>query len=601
MQVRLGGIVLPIRRFFTPEKLMVRFLASWCGAALISLFWVPYDFHKIDFVKQIPLFPFIGCIGAVFLLLSLLAILVPSGKTDNYGMFFLVYAYALILTAQKQDTWFGLGILIVLTFVGYYLLKEDKLGLLHLPLSSGAVYGILAGCAAVYILYTGGLTSLRYTTYSSSTYDLGIFSQMFYWMKETGLPMTTCERNNLVSHFAIHISPIYYVLLPFYALFPSPVTLQISQAVILASGVIPVILLCRHMNLGNRSTLMIGFVYCFFPALTGGCFYDIHENLFLTPLLLWLFYFYEKKKWPLFWVFVLLVFSVKEDAAIYIACIGLYLLICRKEWIRGPILFLGAVGYFLGAYAYLQSQEYGSLLSSRFNSLMTDPSGGPFNIVRTLLLDPGYMFSMVFKDEKLLYLITMLLPVACIPLFNKRLSQLVLLLPFLVINLLSDYPYHYNLYFQYGFAAVALFFYLTVRNIAVFDVSKRQKILPFAVIATTVLFLSTMSNQTFYLQRAIENQEVNQKLDSYLESIPEDASVTASGYFTPKLSKRRILYHYPANHQTEYVVLDLRSTREPGGEPAIAELEKQGYVRISYEEDLIAILQNTNYADSEQF
>ena len=84
---------------------------------------------------------------------------------------------------------------------------------------------------------------------------------------------------------SIHISPIYYVLLPFYALFPSPVTLQISQAVILASGVIPVILLCRHMNLGNRSTLMIGFVYCFFPALTGGCFYDIHENLFLTPLL----------------------------------------------------------------------------------------------------------------------------------------------------------------------------------------------------------------------------------------------------------------------------------------------------------------------------
>lgn len=42
--------------------------------------------------------------------------------------------------------------------------------------------------------------------------------------------MTTCERDRVLSHFAVHVSPIYYLFLPFYALFPSPVTLEVLQA-----------------------------------------------------------------------------------------------------------------------------------------------------------------------------------------------------------------------------------------------------------------------------------------------------------------------------------------------------------------------------------
>ena len=59
-------------------------------------------------------------------------------------------------------------------------------------------------------------------------------------------------------------------------------------------GVIPVILLCRHMKLSGKATVLVSFIYSFYPALTMGCAYDLHENCFLAPLLLWLFYFFEK-------------------------------------------------------------------------------------------------------------------------------------------------------------------------------------------------------------------------------------------------------------------------------------------------------------------
>ena len=92
-----------------------------------------------------------------------------------------------------------------------------------------AACGIISAAVIAYI------TCLRYKTYSAPNYDFGIFCQMFHYMKTTGLPMVTCERNELLSHFAVHISPIYYILLPFYYIFPSPLTLQIGQAVVLAS------------------------------------------------------------------------------------------------------------------------------------------------------------------------------------------------------------------------------------------------------------------------------------------------------------------------------------------------------------------------------
>ena len=56
-------------------------------------------------------------------------------------------------------------------------------------------------------------------------------------------------------------------------------------------------------------------IYALFPAISTGCFYDIHENCFLAPLLLWLFYFFEKEKWIPMYISALLVLAVKEDAA----------------------------------------------------------------------------------------------------------------------------------------------------------------------------------------------------------------------------------------------------------------------------------------------
>lgn len=79
----------------------------------------------------------------------------------------------------------------------------------NLFLTKKRLAAILICAACLWFLFTGFLTIVRYRANYASTYDFGIFSQMYYYMDQTLAPMTTCERDGLLSHFAVHLSPIF--------------------------------------------------------------------------------------------------------------------------------------------------------------------------------------------------------------------------------------------------------------------------------------------------------------------------------------------------------------------------------------------------------
>lgn len=123
----------------------------------------------------------------------------------------------------------GLVVLALLLVYAAYGARTDAESLTAAPACTGRRAGLIIViiAAAVFLVAVLVLTVFRVLSYAAPTYDFGIFSQMFHSMRTTGLPVTTCERDRVLSHFAVHVSPIYYLFLPFYALFPSPVTLEV--------------------------------------------------------------------------------------------------------------------------------------------------------------------------------------------------------------------------------------------------------------------------------------------------------------------------------------------------------------------------------------
>lgn len=415
---------------------------------------------------------------------------------------------------------------------------------------------ILTVISIMWFLFISIMTIFRYRANYSSTFDFGIFSQMFYYMDKTFQPLTTCERDGLLSHFAVHISPIFYVLLPFYKLVPKPEMLLVIQAAVVITGIIPLYRIARLHGLSNLALLCICLIYCFYPALMGGCFYDFHENVCLTAIILWLLYAADRKKYPMIFLFWILLLMVKEDAAVYAACIGLFLFFDHKEYKYGGIIVLGSCLYFFAAIQVLTHFGDGAMIN-RYDNLISDPNMGFFSVVKTILVNPIYVFLQLFTKEKIVFMLQMLVPMGFLPLMIKRWTSLILFIPFVLINLLSDYPYQHSVYFQYTYGSAALLFYLVIIHYKNISLKYKGSLLLFCVIASILFTNGIIGQKPNYVQIYKENKAQIEKADQLFGKIPKEASVTATTFFVPKLSLREEVYMLDdIQRNTDYIVLN---------------------------------------------
>ena len=267
--------------------------------------------------------------------------------------------------------------------------------------------------------FVGIVTVLRYKSYLNSTFDFGIFTQMYENMRQTGSVATTLERNRLLSHFGVHFSPIYYIALPIYFIFPSPVTVQLIQALMIALPVIPIVLIAREYRLSNWMTVGFTLLYALYPATSGGAMYDMHENCFLTFFLLMTIWAAEKKKTYIMILMMLFAFFVKEDAAIYVLVLGTFYLLSRKDKKRGLILMVCAAVYFLIAISVVNSYGLG-IMDNRFSNLYFDADGGLSQVFKSIIANPGYVIAQMITNssadsvEKIAYFILMFGPMATV-------------------------------------------------------------------------------------------------------------------------------------------------------------------------------------------
>ena len=139
-------------------------------------------------------------------------------------------------------------------------------------------------CGFFYVLYLSVVVYYKVKANAVSSFDIGIFSQMFERMRHDLSQITTLERDGALSHFAVHISPIYYLILPFYMLFPYVETLDIIQNVIVFSGVIPLLLILRKIQLPKLMTPLFTALFFVTPVMTTSGGFHLHENCFFATI-----------------------------------------------------------------------------------------------------------------------------------------------------------------------------------------------------------------------------------------------------------------------------------------------------------------------------
>ena len=473
---------------------------------------------------------------------------------------------------------------------------------------------LVAAFAAGFCVFDSLWTVARIRSFSTPTYDFGIFSQMFYYMRKTGLPMTTLERDGLLSHFRVHVSPIWYLMLPFYWVMPKPGTLQVLQAAALATSVIPLWKLGKLHNLSAPMRFCLCAALLLYPSFSGGTSYDVHENCFLTLLILWLLYGIDRKRIGIAVAAAILTLCVKEDAATYVAIIGLWLAVRsllrknqseRKQLWLGLGLLAGSILWFLAVTAWL-AQKGDGVMTDRYSNLMYDGSDSLMTVIKSVLLQPFKALYECVDAEKLSFLGLSLIPLLGLPLWTRRYERFLLLIPFVLVNLMSDYQYQHDIFFQYTFGSTACLFYLTAVNLEDWrpNWARAAGGIAAAVLCAACFGFLVVPKAGVYFQRCTTDSACYERLREELSRIPEDASVSATTFYTTQLSQREILYDVKYTSfdrllETDYIVLAVSektsytSYASPGSdnglESLMKRLEKNGYEQISTQAELLLI------------
>lgn len=557
-------------------KLLTCLFTAWIGVSAMFLAISGVPFYKLEFFEEINIGIFI------LLVISMCFLLLLIKNEKIIALLTVVFSALYCLTGASIccDFYFLTACCGVVSGIVYYSRLEGispKLSRLKLWIAAAA---LMSGFTAV----IGISCCLRYNNYWTPCYDFGIFSQMFYYMKETGLPLVTCERDGLLSHFAVHFSPIYYLLLPFYIIFPTPLTLMVGQCAITASGVVPLIKICRGRGLSNLEALAFGICFILYPAMAGGCNYYIHENNFLAPLILWLIYFTEKEKTALSFVFGLSVLLIKEDAAVYVAVIALYFIFANKNYKCSVTLLLFSVLYFIGVTSYLSAFGDG-VMTGRYNNYIYD-EGGLFTVIKAVVENPIYALQQCMAEQKIKYILQMLVPILFMPLCTKKASRLILLIPFILVNLMTNYRYQYDIMFQYGMGSGAILLYLSALNYS--DMGrKRGKLLLSSVICSAIVFVGTFRGWLIYYKSYDDHADERKAFKQAAELIPEKASVASGTMILPNFSQRREIYQLETTkHDAEYYILDLRYSHEEYG---IEDYRSDKFEEIYIREGIVAV------------
>lgn len=549
----------------TLKKVIFRIITSWLLISCIYLFTVD-DYNDLSIFQNTSIFLSLLFIIISFISITFISIILTKYNIDSKIIFFitLLFVTLLILKSDGIDEYPYelLAVSLILVIISIFSYNDNKELINRIKISKKALIIIIVILSTISFIITLLILIFRYKGYISPNFDFGIFVNSFYNMKRTGRPLIACERDVLQSHFKVHLSPIFYVFLPMFIIFPYPETIQGFQAFSIAIGIVPLILILLNKKMNNNTILLIAILYLFSPVLVASNSYDFHENSFLPFILLFMFYFIENKKIIPFFIFLTLLLTVKEDAAFYGLIIGLFLIFNKKEYVKGIITVSISLIYFFIAIAILNNLGNGAM-TNRYDNLIYDSNSGILGMLKTFINNPGYSIRQIFKTnnydgKKLLYVIELLIPLGFMPIIIKKPSYLILLIP-LLLNLLTMYSYQYNINFQYSYGIIAFLFYLTLLNID--DINTGKDVLVIISLSTTFIFYLAISFSflSTYVEIYKDNKQARLDYKEAIKLVPKDSTVSASTFILPHMADRLVIYeeyYHRGKTDTDYIVMD---------------------------------------------
>lgn len=502
-------------------------------------------------------------------------------------------------------------------------------------LISGAVYffcrqsqwAISKTLLRLLIVAAGYLFFAQYFKYRSLHFyvDFSHWMQLLYTIVDTGFPHALNQEfivPGSLNYFSVHFVPFIYILAMPFKLIPSPETVIVLNVVLMLSAAIPLYKLAFYMRKDRHFALLIAALLLWYPTFQYITLYEFEMLRFSIPILLWMLYFFETRRTLLYFLFAFLAIFVREEMGLTIAIFGIYAWFFQKRRREGlPSIFLGLGGFALITSVImlmLRSGEYIHVAAGEFSKF----GSSPFEIVVGVIRHPVVMFQMILNPLKLANLFMLGFPLLFVPLASP--SALLGMMANVGTGLLSKSVIHTSYQLYYLAPSVPFIFYallkawpsLTLpsplgRGVGVrirgwvggWGEKPLMNALLTAVIVSNIFFGPSPISLQFWFKdirpAPFRTQDFHwstyrvithhQKVEEFVDLIPNDAIVSAPQFLHPRLYKKKGTMMFPklqsqdGKWRAEYVLLDITNNGLKLESPAYVTQTEMAVVRENSE------------------
>jgi len=437
--------------------------------------------------------------------------------------------------------------------------------------------------AIIYSIILSVFTCLKHEAFLTFAYDLGIFMQAFWTTIHAGkffFETPDLGISEKGSFFGVHFSPIMFLILILYYLFPYAYTLLIFQSFLLGLAAIPLYKLAKEITKKHEIALAFSIIYLIYPPIIAANLYDFHLESFFPIVFFSAFFYLEKEQFNKFYLTLIFALTILDFASIalvfstffYASFIKYGKNILRvktitpkiRNHIFNSIVFMTLITIYFEVVVKIIS-VFGT---TPFSKTPNWPDLGS-NIYEIILglLNPYKVIKALSYDiqTKLIWILVVTFPLLFLPFFAPL--ELIPSLPWIVVIFLSRYPPYYQLRYQYGalyapfllFAAIKGYKNITevsstrlparkaffVGKKLYRKLSKKEmvKLATIASIISTILGLFTLpkpipfSEVTYTYILPVPNRHTYY-LRKILSYVPDNASILAQDNIFPHVAHR---------------------------------------------------------------
>ena len=402
-----------------------------------------------------------------------------------------------------------------------------------------------------YVVVLGWLAVRQQARFGTFGFDMGIHDQGIWLLSRGERPFVTVRGLHYLGH---HLNLVSLLFVPAYWLGAGPSFLYVTETVFLGVAAVPVFLLARDVVGGRWAPVVPAAAYLLHPTVSWINWWHFHPEALAVAPLLWSLWFAGRRRWWWFGASILFVLSTKEDLALAVLALGVVLagssLVQRRSWVPGAVTAAVGLGWYVVAMQVAMPWFHGGGEAAHYVQELYPQFGDDApSIVLAMVTDPSKTFSLLFDGDRVSYYVRLLAPTGFVGLLG--LPVLLVAGPQVVGNALSalsttyDARYHYSVVPVAAVGAASVWGLGLLRRFGAWPLRIGLVVVLAGAAVTHHAWAVTPLGRPFAEGYWLGERDRQETFERAMAAVPDDASVSATYFFVPHLTHRRLIYEWP--------------------------------------------------------